>query len=459
MAYSSLLFIYGFLPVSLLLYYASPKKRQPLTLLILSMIFCGMFSLGFLIFIIAYVLVNFGGCRLIGKRRSDKKSGILPYILCMLFDTAAIFFFRSELFEPMRDALGTAADFFPVGISFFTLSAMGTLTDVYRGRISAEKNIIAFGLYIMMFPRLIMGPILRYSSFSHALEERGGDLSEIGKGLALFIKGLVKKVIFADSLYMLYTAVRSAEITGLSALTAWLGAIAYILCLYFTLCGFADMSTGLGFCFGFRFPKSFNYPMFSTKIRYFYARWQMPAVRWLRKNFTHPLSSLSRGKIYRKAVFIAAWGAFGFWYTFNMNGLIWGLILGSAIVVEKRFSHVKMLDITGAVYTFLAVIFASVIFFEDDLSCAARYLFAMIGGNNKLADVLSLYLLKSYIVVLLICMYASTDLFRNVKIRLEKTRIRVVFEALSPIAALFLLMACTALMSFGGSSGTMLIML
>lgn len=459
MVYSSLLFIYGFLPLSLLFYCITPKKRQPLILLILSMIFCGMFSLGFLVFIAAYTLINYVGCRLTEKQRNAGKRGIMPYALCMVIDTAAIFFFRSELFEPMRSALGTAADFFPVGISFFTLSALGTLTDVYRGRTAAERNIISFGLYIMMFPRLIMGPVLRYSSFSRILKERRGGLCEIGKGITFFVKGLVKKVIFADSIYMLYTAVRSAEVTELSALTAWLGAAAYILCLYFTLSGFSDMSAGLGLCFGLRFPKSFNYPMFSTKIRYFYARWQTQIIKWFRKNFTHPFASLSHNGIYRKAVFLVAWGSFGFWYTFNINGFVWGMLLGAAIVVEKRFSHAKMLNITGAIYTFFTVIAASVILFGDDLFYSAKYLLAMIGGNNNFADALSLYLLKSYIVILLICMYASTDLFKNVRIRLEKTKIRLVFEILSPFIVLFLLMACTALMSFAGSSATMLVML
>lgn len=458
MVYSSLLFIYGFLPLSLLFYCIAPQKLQPLILFIFSMIYCGMFNFSFLVFIMAYVLINYAGCRLTEKQRNAEKCSILPYAFCVFFDTAAIFFFRSEFFEPIRSALGAVSDFFPVGISFFTLSALGTLTDVYRGRIAAEKNIISFGLYIMMFPRLIMGPVLRYSSFSRILKERKVGLCEIGKGITLFVKGLVKKVIFADSLYMLYTAVRGTEVTELSALTAWLGAVAYILCLYFTLSSFSDMAAGLGLCFGLKFPKSFNYPMFSTKIRYFYARWQTQVVKWFRKNFTYPLSSLSRNRIYKKVIFIAAWGALGFWYTFNINGFVWGILLGTAIVLEKRFSHAKMLNITGAIYTFFTVIFASVILLGDDLFYSAKYILAMIGGNNNFADALSLYLIKCYAVILLICMYASTDLFKNIRFRLEKTKLHLVFEAISPIVILFLLMACTALMSFDGSSGTMLIM-
>lgn len=459
MVYSSLLFIYGFLPLSLLVYYVSPKKYQSAVLLVLSMIFCGMFSPWYLIFITAYVLANYAGCRLTQMQKNEKKRGILPYIACTAFDLSAIFFFRSELFEPIREEFGIAADFFPVGISFFTLSALGALTDVFRGKIKAEKSIVNFALFIMMFPRLIMGPVLRYSAFTRAIENRKGGLSEIGKGFTVFIKGLAKKILFADSLYMLWSAVSRTEVSELAALTAWLGAVAYVFCLYFTLSAFADMCTGLCLCFGFRFPKSFNYPMFSTRIRTFYSKWQTQVFKWFRKNYHIAASPFKRGSICRKLIYVVFWGIFGFWYTFNLNGFVWGLLMGTVIIVEKRFCHPKMLNITGAIYTFFAVVSASVLFLGGDLLYSAKYIIAMLGGNRSLADSVSLYLLKSYFIVLLVCMYAATDLFRNVGGRLSKTKIRYAFEAAVPLVMLIILLVCTALISFSGSSGTMLIML
>lgn len=266
MIYSSLLFIYGFFPLSLLIYYAAGRKLRNGVLLILSMIFCGLISLYFLAFMILYTAVNFAACGFIEKKRPDKAWPSVCFALAVIFDIAAVFIFRTDLFSGLKSLIHVPDGFFPVGISFFTLSAVGTLIDVYCGRLKAERNIVNFGLYIMFFPRLFMGPVLRYSSFAKMLKNRRDGLNEIGIGFTIFVKGLAKKIIAADSLYMLYTAVRSIDIGTMTALTAWIGITAYLLCLYFTLSGFADMGVGIAYCFGFKFPQSFNYPLFSTRI-------------------------------------------------------------------------------------------------------------------------------------------------------------------------------------------------
>lgn len=459
MIYSSLLFIYGFLPLSLLAYCIAPKKHKLEVLLGLSMIFCGMISLWYLAFMMIYVIVNYASCRLIGKQKNAEKHGILPYISGVAFDTAAIFFFRSHMFENLRDKLGSAADFFPIGISFFTLSAIGVLTDVFRGIIKAEKSMVNFSLYIMMFPKLIMGPVISYPTFMRAVENRSGGLSVIGEGLIQFIKGLAKKILFADSLYMLWSAVSNTDTGELSALTAWLGAAAYVLCLYFTLSSFSDMCIGLCLCFGFRFPKSFNYPMFSTRIRAFYSKWLVQVFKSFRKSYHFAASPFRKGSLCRKLIYIVFWGSLGYWYTFNLNGFVWGLLIGTAVLIEKRFSNAKMLNITGIIYTFFVVVLSSVIFFGGDLVYSVKYIIAMLGGNGVLADSVSLYLVKSYFVLILICMYTSTDLFRNLRARIKKMKIRYIFEAVTPIVMLVLLFVCTSLISYSGSSGTMLIML
>ena len=459
MIYSSLLFIYGFLPLSLLAYSISPKKHKLAVLLGLSMIFCGIISLWYLAFMMIYVIVNYASCRLIGKQKNAGKHGILPYLCGAAFDVAAIFMFRAHMTEGLRDKLGNVVDYFPIGISFFTLSAIGALTDVFRGRIKAEKSIVKFSLFIMMFPKLIMGPAISYPIYMRALEKRGGGLSVIGEGLIQFIKGLAKKILFADSLYMLWSAVADADTGELAALTAWLGASAYVLCLYFTLSSFSDMCVGLCLCFGLKFPKSFNYPMFSTRIRAFYSKWLVQVFKFFRKSYHLAASSFRKESLCRKLIYVVFWGSLGFWYTFTLNGFVWGLLTGTAVLIEKRFSNAKMLNITGIIYTFFAVVLSSVILFGGDLMYSLRYILAMIGGNGVLADSVSLYLVKSYFVLILISMYTSTDLFRNLRARIKKMKIRYVFEALTPIVMLVLLIVCTSLISYSGSSGTMLIML
>lgn len=452
MIYSSLLFVYIFFPVSLLVYYVTPKKYRNISLLVLSMIFCSMFGIGFLLFMTAYTALNYAACILIGKYRLNKGISGSVLGLALLLDVLIIFIFRSDFFGIYKELLSIPESFFPVGISFFTLSAAGTLADVYCGREKAEKNIISFGLYIMFFPKLIMGPVLRYSGFRKMLDKRHDDLSGIGAGISLFAKGFAKKVIAADSLYALYIASVSADVDKMAALTAWMGAISYFLCLYFTLSGISDMGAGIGHCFGFRLPQSFNYPVFSSNIRYFAARWHTQAVQWFRRYVTRPILRFSPNKAFRISAFIAVWGLFGFWYTFDMSGAVGGAVLGMAIVIETRFRHGRLLPLTGVFYTFITSVICSVFMAGSSLSYSFRYLFAMIGGNGVLADSFSVYLLKSYILILLISMYASTSLFRNLMIRSGHGKGQKVITVLSPVIVLSVMILCTVLISYKGSS-------
>lgn len=453
MIYSSLLFIYIFFPASLLVYYATPKKHRNISLLVLSMIFCAGSGIGFMLFMTVYTVMNYAACLLIGKYRSNKCMSGIILGLALLLDILVLFVFRSDFFSIYREFLSIPESFFPVGISFFTLSAAGTLADVYCGREDAEKNIVSFGLYIMFFPRLIMGPVLRYSSFRKMLDSRHDGLSEIGVGVSLFAKGFAKKVIAADSLYALYIASVSVDVNEMAALTAWLGVTSYFLCLYFTLSGVSDMGAGIGHCFGFRLPQSFNYPVFSSNIRYFAARWHIQAVQWFRRYVTTPLLCLSSNKVFRLFAFIAVWGLFGFWYTFDVNGAVCGAVLGTAIIIETRFRHGRILPLTGVFYTFIISVICSAFMAGDSLSYSFRYLFAMIGGNGIIADPLSVYLLKSYILILLISIYASTRLFRNLLMRSGHGKEQRIITVLSPVIVLSMMILCTVFISYSGSSG------
>ena len=459
MIYSSLLFIYGFLPVSMLIYHLSPKKSQPAVILGLSAAFSAMIGLRYLAFVSIYVLINYAFTRLIGHYRSKKEISLAVLSFAVFCDIISLFVFRTELFSEVRLSLGFPEDFFPIGISFLALSAIGMLVDVYSGKIEPERNIILFLLYMIFFPRLIMGPILRYNSFRKAMEGRKTDLSEIGVGLTIFVKGLAKKIIAADTLYQLYTAAHSTSLKEMSSLTAWLGMTAYVMCLYFTLSGFADMGTGVSYCFGIKMPQSFNYPLFSTKIRYFAARWHIQLIQWMRRYVTKPLFSHFSNNILRRMIYIGVWGLFGFWYTFSANGLIWGLLLGAGITLENKLSSAKLLNVTGIIYTFFAVMICFVFFSGESPSYSLRYIGVMAGGGANFADTFSLYLLKSYIVVLLIGMYASTDLFKNMMMRSGKNKVRTAVSVISPVMVLSLLIVCTALISYSGSSEMILVRL
>lgn len=458
MIYSSLIFIYGFLPLSLLIYYVCPKKYREYSLLFLSMVYCAAWGLSYLLYMAVFTAVNYLGCLFIQNQRKKDKNAALPYYLCMFADIAAVISFRMHL-SAAEKLLNLPHGFFPIGISFFTLSAIGVLTDVLKGKARFSGNPTRFILYIIYFPKIIMGPLVRYNAFSKMLDKNNAGLDSIGKGMSTFVKGLAKKVIVADGLYMLYNAVSSNDIRHIAALNAWLGLIAYILCLYFTLSGFADMGVGISRCFGIKLPSGFNYPLFSTSIRGFSSNWNIQVVLWFRRYFFKPLVSVNRKKIHRISAFAAAWMLIGLWYKFSLNGIIWGIITAAAIMTEKRINAKKAQNITGTFYTTVFAAAGGVLFSQNNLSDAFVYSLSMFGRSGEFADQLSVYLLKSYIVLILAGIYASTNLFRNTISRAEKSKFSDVIDIVTPITMLLLLMICTAFISYSGSSDMILIKL
>lgn len=463
MVYSSLLFIYGFFPLSLAIYFLTPKKFKDIALFVLSMIFCGLFSLRFLFFMQIYTVINYTCARLTysfkWKEQKYRKFRIIPFSVGILFNLISLFAFRTDVFSWILRPFGFPDDFFPIGISLFTLSATGYLIDVYKGRIRAEINFIRFGLFIMMFSRLLMCSVVSYDNFMKIWRKRKIRLTELGTGMELFVKGLAKKVIIADTLFMLYSAIKSTDIRSLPVLTAWLRAIAYILCMYFTLSGISEMGIGISYCFGYSFPQSFNYPLFSSRIRHFSAKWHVQVVQWFRKYVLHPFRSVINAKYINGFISVFLWILMGFWYRFNMNGIIWGFLIGIAVIIESKLKNIKMLKSTGIIYTFVVITISVVFLSCESIGDSLRYIWAMIGGNRVIADSLTAYLLKSYIIVLLVAVYASTDLFRNTISRINRTRLRFVTFIISPVLTVILFAVCTAMISYTGSSENILIQL
>lgn len=457
MIYSSLIFIYGFLPLSLLIYYVCPKKYREYSLLFMSAVYCAAWGIGYLLYMTAFTAFNYIGCLSVQNLRKKGKKYYLPYWLCVFADIAAAVGFRSQFSDETADFLNLPHGFFPIGISFFTLSAIGVLTDVYNGKTKFSGNPTRFILYIIYFPKIIMGPLVRYNAFSKMLDKNNAGLDSIGRGMGTFVKGLAKKVIVADGLYSLYTAVNSTDIRNIAALNAWLGVIAYILCLYFTLSGFADMGIGISRCFGIKLPTCFNYPLFSTSIRGFSSSWNIQLVLWFRRYFFKPVASLNRKNFFKIIIFTSAWSLIGLWFKFSINGLIWGIITAAAIMTEKKIKAVKAQNITGLFYTIVFAVMGGILFSQANPSDAFAYLLSFFGRSGEFADQLSLYLLKSYIVLILAAAYASTNLFRNTLAKAESTKVSVLIEVLSPVTVLLLLMLCTAFISYNGASEMILI--
>lgn len=446
MLYSSLIFIYGFFPLSLLIYRIFPEKTGKIVLFALSMLFFLLGSLKMLVFMLAFTFVNYMTGLFIGAFRKKKPLSMMCLFIGLAFDLTAFFTFRTDKFMFLRERLRIPDVIFPVFLSFATLSAVGYLVDIYKKRIRAESSFINFGLYIMMFSKIFI--VIRYSGFRKKLGRLKPDISQMGKGFKIFVRGLVRKVLFADTMYMLYTAVKSVDVWEMPVVNAWLGMTAYMICLYFTLSGLTEMCTGISLCFGFEFLPCFNYPLFSTKIRAFASKWHIQAVQWFRRCLLKPLCDCGKNRLYRRLAYISAWCAMGIWYRTDMNGLLWGLFLGISLTAEKFLGRLKLLKATGILYTYVATIIFAVFLSGDDVSYSLNYLLAMLGGNKIFADSLTLYLVKCYSAILLVCVYVSSGLFGNMVSKCGKT----IADIVSPILTVVFLAVCTAFISYSGHS-------
>ncbi len=457
MTYSSLLFIYLFFPLAMGLYMISPKKLKNGVLYGESLIFCGFMGIKLMLFILLFTAVNYASGVLIYSIKPKLKS--IPLAIGVLFDALMLISFRGTYFSYLHGFLNIPKEVYPVGISLFTLSAIGYLADIYKGNIKADKSFIRFSLYIMMFPRLLMGAVVSYDTFATAITKRRFNISELGEGIILFVKGLAKKIMIADQLFMLYSAVKRMSLSEVSATSAWLGIISYVLCVYFTLSGFSDMSTGLCRCFGLRLPNSFNYPMFSGKIRIFVSKWHIQVIQWFRKYITSPISSMINNPYLSKLVFVMVWAITGLWYSFSTGGAMWGLLMGIAILAENKISKFRRIRTNGIIFTMFVILLISVFLANESISGGLGYIAVMFGGNGNLADALSVYLLKYYAVVVLVAIYASTDLFKNTLARIRETRFGVVISVMTPIVTIAMLLTCTAIMAYSGQSDSMIIRL
>ncbi|MBO4877152.1 MAG: hypothetical protein J5501_03995 [Ruminococcus sp.] len=459
MIYSSLIFIYAFLPLSLLAHKIAPAKYKELVLLILSLVFISFSGLAVLVFAIAYAALNYSGGLVIQRAKDAKGLSVIPLTAFLSADIGIMILLRSRILTGLSGVIGLHRILCPLGLSLVTLSAAGYLMDIYFGRQRAEKDMVRFGLFILMFPKIIMGPVLTYNRYARIMDKRSQSAEALGAGLTLFMKGLAKKVLAADNLYMLYSAVNGVKVKELTALTAWTGAVAYVLCLYFTLSGFADMGAGTARCFGYTFPDSFRYPLFSSRLGYFATKWHIQPVRWFVRYIERPLQKLTSHRWLQALISVSVCGIIGFWYRFNTNGLLCGLIFGLLLLIERFLSGFKIMKPTGVMYTSVLIILLGVLFSGNTVSSSMRFIGAMTGSSRELADSLTVYLLRSYSVLLLIAMYASSDLLRTMLIRSGSAKLRSVLTGARPVIVLLLLISCTALMSYSGSSDMILLRL
>ncbi len=422
MVFSSLLFLFRFLPVVLILYFISPKILRNGILFIVSLIFYAWGEPVYITIMLFSTLVDYIHGILIDKAKSSgkiKRAKILVASSVIINLSLLCFFKYTDFFiNTFNNITGLAVPLLnlplPIGISFYTFQTMSYSIDIYRGKAKLQKNIINFGTYVTLFPQLIAGPIVQYNTIADQLTNRQETFDKFSYGIQRFITGLGKKVLLANNIGLIWTEISSQDIINLPVLTAWIGITAFAFQIYFDFSGYSDMAIGLGSMFGFRFLENFNYPYMSRSITEFWRRWHISLSSWFRDYLYIPLGGNRKGLIRQIFNIIIVWAATGIWHGAGFNFLFWGLYFGFILILEKSFLLNllnKLPKIIRHIYTILIVWVGWVIFAFDNFNNGIIYLKAMFGLNHAgILDNGSIYYLYTNIILLIVLIIGCTDI-------------------------------------------------
>ena len=426
MVFSSLIFIFRFLPIFLIVYFFTPKNFKNLTLLIFSLLFYSFGEPKYFILMIASILVDYFVSIAIENNFNNKSKCRLLLSISVFFNMGMLFFFKYFNFFIDNINLIFSTSFkelnlsLPLGISFYTFQTLSYTIDVYMGKIKAEGNIIDFGAFVSSFPQLIAGPIVKYTDINKEIKNRKFSFDNIELGLEEFVIGLGKKVLIANNIGMLWTEIYSKNINEISMPLAWIGILAFSFQIYFDFSGYSSMAIGLGKMLGFNFPANFNFPYISRSISEFWRRWHITLGSWLKEYVYIPLGGNRVGKLRLILNLLILWFLTGFWHGAEYTFILWGLYFFVLISLEKIFLS-KFLDknkIFSHIYTILALLIGWVIFAIDKVDLLGVYLGRMFSFNFTFDWI---YYLNNYMIVFILCFICSTPLILRIYIKMNKS--------------------------------------
>lgn len=448
MLFSSTFFLYIFLPIVLIIYYGMSKKQESrnLILLISSLIFYAWGEPKFVLVMLASIAANYYFGILVDKERHTSKVKLYLTIMVIFNLTImGIFKYLGFLVETLNGIANLSISVpqiaLPIGISFFTFQSISYVIDVYRGHGKVLKNPLDVGLYVAFFPQLVAGPIVRYETIANEIHGRKETEKDFAEGIVRFIIGLSKKVLLSNQFALI--ADKAYALEGANSLTvglAWLGAISYMLQIYFDFSGYSDMAIGLGKMFGFHFNENFNYPYIAKSVSDFWRRWHISLSTWFRDYVYIPLggSRVSKAKLFRN-IFVV-WLLTGIWHGANWTFIAWGIYFGILLMIEKFTGLDKWLagsKVVGHVYTLFLVLISWVLFRANSLEHALAYMKYMFGMENVnlTSDLTHLYLSEN-VIVLVIGMLAALPFSKWVKrwYQMENETVQKVSKGIGMIA-------------------------
>lgn len=454
MVFSSITFLFYFLPIVLAIYYIVPNKFKNIVLLMASLVFYFYGEPNYIWLIISSIILTYIFGRLIDQYKKQSKIwlilsivtiiGLLTYFKYINFIIENLNLIRYHKISFVYIAL-------PIGISFYVFQMVSYLVDVYKQKAKVQKNILKLAMYISLFPQLIAGPIVRYTTIEEQIEKRTYTFEKFSLGVRRFIIGLGKKVLIADVLGQLNTIILGSN--EMSVLYYWLYAISGMLQIYFDFSGYSDMAIGLGKMFGFEFLENFNYPYMATSITDFWRRWHISLSSWFRDYVYIPLGGNQVSKIKWLRNILIVWMLTGLWHGAAWNFVIWGLYFGILLIIEKLFleKQLKKIPVSLArIYTLLIVMISFIIFNADSVTSMLQNIGGLFGINNvPLVSKESIYYLKSYFMMIVIGIIGSTPIIKN---RISTQKANKWINCIEPIVLLFILIISTSYIIDGSFS-------
>lgn len=438
MVFSSLVFMFAYLPITLLAYYLVPRQGRNIFLFIVNLIFYGWGEPRLVLLMVFNIFFNYIGGWLVDKYRADAKKKKLFLILTCVLDIGilAVFKYTGMITETLNMLpflnIPELQISLPIGISFYTFQTMSYVIDVYRDDAPVSKNFINFGTYVALFPQLIAGPIVRYRDIAEQLVNRRETLEMFTKGVKLFMVGLAKKVIIANTMGTLTTNIFATTDEN-GVVGTWVGMIAYTFQIYFDFSGYSDMACGLGNMLGFEFLKNFNYPYIAKSITDFWRRWHISLSTWFKEYVYIPLGGNRKGVKRQILNLLIVWGLTGLWHGAAYNFVLWGLYYGFLLILEK-FVLKKFLDrlpsFVQHIYTLFIIIIGWGLFYFTDVGQLGEFMVDLFNFGNGICGDQAFNLIMSNLPMLIIAAVASTPLATMLYTRFEHRRFMWIPETL-----------------------------
>lgn len=450
MLFTSISFLYYFLPALIIIYFITPKKYKNIILLIASLLFYFYGEPKYVFLMILEIIIAYIGAILIDKYKNQSKNILIITLFIHVF-LLIIFKYTDFIIQTINDISNANIKLLnialPIGISFYTFQIISYIIDVYNGKVKVQRNIIKLATYVSLFPQLVAGPIVRYQTVEKELDNRVHSFNNFAYGIRRFSVGLAKKVLIANALGELCS--KAPATSEETVVFFWIFGISYMLQLYFDFSAYSDMAIGLGRIFGFHFPENFNYPYISKSITEFWRRWHISLSTWFKDYVYIPLGGnrVSRYKQIRNILIV--WLLTGIWHGANWTFLIWGLLFGIILIIEKIFLNKfmeKLPSFIRRIYVLFIVMILFIIFSSDNMSVALSNIKGLFGMNGEaFINDYTLHYLKSYLPVLIIALFGATPFIKILIDKLRKNKyVNNIINILEPILIVVILIVVTS---------------